>query len=456
MKKVITYGSFDLFHEGHYKLLKRAKELGDYLIVGVTTEQYDETRGKLNLVDSLSERIENVKKTGFADEVIVEDHLGQKVEDIQKYKIDIFTVGSDWEGKFEYLRDYCDVVYLPRTQNISSTELRQSRHSIIKLGIIGTGRIATRFTKEASFVSGVTITSIYNPHIESAERFANQFGILSFTDDLEKFFSEIDAVYIASPHGTHYEYAKAALQHDKHVLSEKPLVFFKERAVELYGLAREKKCVLMEALKTAYCPGFNQLLGIARSGAIGAIRDVEATFTRLIPDGGREKEDEIYGGSFTEYGTYALLPIIKLMGKDFKDVQFSSILADNGIDLYTKAYFKYEKGMALAKTGVGVKSEGQLLISGTNGYILAPSPWWLTKEFEVRYEDSSKVDKYTTTFLGQGLRYELSDFIYSINGYEGRDYKLTAGESIAMAEVYEKFMSHREKFVALHGKNNDR
>ena len=124
MKKVITYGSFDLFHEGHYNILKRAKELGDYLIVGVTTEQYDETRGKLNIVDSLAERIENVRKTGFADEIIVEDHLGQKVEDIQKHNIDIFTVGSDWEGKFDFLKDNCDVVYLERTPEISTTKIK--------------------------------------------------------------------------------------------------------------------------------------------------------------------------------------------------------------------------------------------------------------------------------------------------------------------------------------------
>ena len=95
MKKVITYGTFDLFHQGHYNLLKRAKELGDYLIVGVTTEHFDESRGKVNVVDSVLERVENVRKTGFADEIILEDHIGQKIEDIQKYQIDIFTVGWD-------------------------------------------------------------------------------------------------------------------------------------------------------------------------------------------------------------------------------------------------------------------------------------------------------------------------------------------------------------------------
>lgn len=116
MTKVITYGTFDLFHEGHYRLLQRAKALGDYLIVGVTTEEYDKARGKLNVVDSLVTRIENVRKSGFADEIIIEEAPGQKFTDIKKYNIDIFTVGSDWVGSFDYLKDYCKVVYLDRTK----------------------------------------------------------------------------------------------------------------------------------------------------------------------------------------------------------------------------------------------------------------------------------------------------------------------------------------------------
>ena len=140
MRKVITYGSFDLFHEGHYQLLKRARELGDYLIVGVTTEHYDEYRGKLNVMDSLMERIENVKNTGFADEIIIEDHIGQKLEDIQKYQADVFTVGSDWVGAFDWLKDYCEVIYLERTKNVSSTMLRARNYKILKLGVIEIGR----------------------------------------------------------------------------------------------------------------------------------------------------------------------------------------------------------------------------------------------------------------------------------------------------------------------------
>lgn len=443
MKKVITYGSFDLFHEGHYNLLKRAKALGDYLIVGVTTEQYDESRGKLNIVDSLDKRIENVRQSGFADEIIVEDHPGQKVEDVQKYNIDIFTVGSDWLGAFDFMKQFCEVVYLERTKNVSSTQMRTQGHPIIRIGVIGTGRIAVRFVPEAKYVSGVIVNSVYNPNLDSAKEFGEKFELDVATDDLDEFWNTIDAVYIASPHETHYDYAKQALEKGKHVLCEKPLAFRKDQAEELFQIAEKQGRILLEAIKTAYCPGFVQMMGIAKSGVIGRICDVEACFTRLTAEDMRERTDIAYGGGFTEFGSHTLLPIMKLMGTNYKEVRFDSILDEKGIDLYTKASFIYDNGMALSKSGVGVKSEGQLLISGTNGYILAESPWWLTQYFEVRFEDPSKKERYFSKFLGQGLRYEISDFAYMINGHRGRSYKFTPEESIAIAGVMEQFLAKR-------------
>ena len=135
MNKVITYGTFDLLHYGHVNLLKRAKALGDYLIVGVTSDSYDLERGKLNVQQSLLQRIDNVRATGFADEIIVEEFEGQKIFDIQKMGINTFVIGSDWEGKFDYLKEYCDVVYLERTRGISSTALRQKDYDIVSIGI---------------------------------------------------------------------------------------------------------------------------------------------------------------------------------------------------------------------------------------------------------------------------------------------------------------------------------
>lgn len=446
MKKVITFGSFDLFHEGHYRLLKRAKELGDYLIVGVTTEKYDEYRGKLNVIDSLMERIENVRKTGFVDEIIIEDHEGQKVEEILKHKVDVFTVGSDWKGKFDYLKQYCDVVYLERTKGISSTMKRQKKYKIVRLGVIGTGRIARRFAPEVKYVSGTNLEGVYNPRVDSAKKYAEEFELKFFTDNLETFFKKVDAVYIASPHNTHYEYIIKALEKGKHVLCEKPMVLNASQAQEVYSLAKKKNLVLLEAIKTAYAPGFLRLLAIAKSGRVGIIRDVEACFTKLVSGDIRELKAEENGGSVTELASYPLLAIIKLLGTEYKNIRFETFVDKNGVDLYTKIYMYYENSIATAKVGLGVKSEGQLLISGTQGYIYVESPWWKTKHFEIRQENQEENEKFFTKFAGEGLRYELSDFISLINGNEKKGFKLTPEESIAIAKIIEAFISKENTY----------
>ena len=444
MTKVITYGTFDLFHEGHYRLLQRAKELGDYLIVGVTTEKYDMERGKLNVVDSLMSRIENVKKSGFADEVIIEESVGQKISDVQKYHIDIFAIGSDWMGTFDYISDYCQVIYLERTKNISSTMLREQNWHIQKVGIIGTGRIANRFVPESKQVSGIDVQKVYNPNRTSAEKFAQKWEI-DFYDDIEEFYRGIDSVYIASPHQTHYEYVKSALEHGKHVLCEKPMVLQKEQAELLFTYARQHNLVLFEGIKTAYCPGFEKLLGIACSGIIGTIHYIDACFTKLEDKNKRELTDKKYGGSLTELGSYCMLPIIKLFGNQYEDIRFDAVHDSKGLDIFTKVSFRYPRGAATATCGLGVKAEGRLLIAGTKGYIVAAAPWWKTTYFEVHYENPSQIDKYSERFFGDGLRYEIRDFLNVINGDDKSVFKLTRSESIAMAEIIEMFLKQEHR-----------
>ena len=136
MIKVITYGTYDVLHYGHIRLLERAKALGDYLIVGVTSEDFDKSRGKINVQQSLTQRMEAVRATGLADEIIVEEYEGQKIDDIRRYHADIFTVGSDWVGKFDYLNEYCKVVYLDRTEGVSSSAIRTNRRKV-RIGLIG-------------------------------------------------------------------------------------------------------------------------------------------------------------------------------------------------------------------------------------------------------------------------------------------------------------------------------
>ncbi len=161
MKKVITYGTFDMLHYGHLRLLKRAKALGDYLIVGVTSDDYDLIRGKINLQQTLMERIEAVKATGIPDEVIVEEYEGQKIDDIYRYNVDIFTVGSDWVGYFDYLKEYCKVVYLERTYGVSSSSLR-SQERILRIGLVGEeeDNILGKYCNEFSVVNGTEISGL--------------------------------------------------------------------------------------------------------------------------------------------------------------------------------------------------------------------------------------------------------------------------------------------------------
>ena len=284
----------------------------------------------------------------------------------------------------------------------------------MRIGIIGTGRIAQRFMDTALQNLDVKVVCVYNPHIDSAQKFADRNNIDVYTDDIDELSELIEAVYIASPHETHYEYTKYMLMQGIHVLCEKPMALKRSEAHELFELAQQKQLVLKEAVKTAYCPGFNELLNIAQSGRIGRIVDVEAAFTRLTYINTREYENPVYNGSMLEFGSYGLLPVVKLMGTDIRDVQFKSVRAENGADIYTKAELTFSDGMATVKTGLGVKSEGQLLISGTKGYILAESPWWMTKKFVVRYEDSSRIEQYNYPYESSGLQYELAIFVYEI------------------------------------------
>ena len=284
----------------------------------------------------------------------------------------------------------------------------------MRIGIIGTGRIAHRMAA----VMGELCEAVYQPKKDSAEKFAMEEKISFASDDWESFAQRVDAVYIASPHGTHEAYVRRALLAGKHVLCEKPMAFTEQSCRELFAMARERNLVLMEEMKTEDCPGFKSVLSDVRSGVIGEVTDIEAAFTRLTPSCFRERTDIDFGGSFTELGSYGMLPIFRILGTKYDDVRFISRYDWNGLDLYTRAIFTYGEGlhtkMATVKTGLGVKSEGQLLISGTSGYILVPSPWWLTKYYEIHFEDPNRVIRRKASYEGTGLQYRLRAFLARI------------------------------------------
>ncbi len=437
MIRVITYGTYDLLHQGHINLLRRAKELGDYLIVGVTSDSFDRGRGKLNVRNNVLERVAAVKATGFADEVIIEDYLGQKIDDIQKYDVDIFAIGSDWEGKFDYLKEYCKVVYLPRTEGISSTMLREESQSTYHIGIIGSGRIANRFVPETKVVNGSEVVAVLNPDKENAEIFAKNHGIEAYST-FEDFIHKVDVVYVASPHLTHYDYTKRSLLADKHVLCEIPFTLSKEEAVELYRLAEERNLVLMEASKTAYCPSFNHIVTLVKSGIIGDVVDVKASLSKQVFPPTRELDPAQAGGAMNEHAPLTVMAIVKLLGTDWSDVSFHT-KRENGVDIYTKGVINFPHATSSFTLGIGVKTEGNLVISGTKGYVYVPAPWWLTDYFEVRYEDQTKNKKFFYSYDGEGLRYEIQELLSMIVNERHSNYKLRRKESVAIAEIIGKF-----------------
>ena len=439
MKKVITYGTYDLLHQGHINLLRRAKALGDYLIVGVTSDSFDRGRGKLNVRNNVLERVEAVKATGYADQVIIEDYLGQKIDDIQKYDVDIFAIGSDWEGKFDYLNEFCQVVYLPRTQGISSTMLREESQDNFRIGVIGTGRIARRFVPETRVVNGAQVTAALNPDPTQAQDFASEFGIDAY-HDFDAFIRQVDCVYVASPHPTHYDYVRRSLLANRHVLCEIPFALSKDQAAELYQLAAERDLVLMEASKTAFCPAFGHIVTLVKSGIIGDVVDVTASLSKMVSAPARELDPKQAGGAMTEHAPLTLMAIIKLLGTDWSDVNFHTKRHD-GVDIYTKGIINYPHATASFTLGIGVKTEGNLVISGTKGYVYVPAPWWLTSYFEVRYEDQTRNKKYFYSYDGEGLRYELQEFLSMIVNNRRSSYKLRRRESIAIADIIGRYRS---------------
>ena len=439
MIKVITYGTFDLFHYGHQRLLERAKKLGDHLIVGVTTDDFDKKRGKINVQQSLMERIESVRATGLADEIIVEEYEGQKIDDIKRFDIDIFAIGSDWVGYFDYLKEYCDVVYLERTKGVSSSDIRSQKRNI-KLGLVGQGNILKKFYDESMHVNGIEIAGISFEKPEEIEIYRDEEILL--TQNYEELLGNVDAVYIVSNPSKHYGQIKKALSNNVNVLCESPFALTKNEYLELSDLANENNLILMESIKTAYSTAYDRLLLLIKGGKIGDIYSIDATCTSL-----RQFEDNSWN-SITAWGPTGLLPIFQIFGTDYDEKHINSLFLDedSNFDIFTKIDFKYKNSVASIKVGNRVKSEGDLIISGSEGYAYVPAPWWKTDYFELRYENPEDNKKYFYQLDGEGIRYELVAFVKSIELGKNNDF-IDSEISKAICEVIEDFENKKLNII---------
>ena len=439
MIKVITYGTYDLFHYGHQRLLERAKELGDYLIVGVTADDFDKKRGKINVHQSLMERIESVRATGLADEIIVEEYEGQKIDDIKRFDIDIFTVGSDWVGHFDYLKEYCDVIYLPRTEGVSSSDIRSKKRNI-NLGLVGEGNVLKKFYDESKLVNGIEVNAILVDNENEKKCYEHEDFVLA--NSYEELLSMVDAVYIISHPSQHYYQIKNALIQGKHVLCESPIALNEKDFSELIDLAEEKNLILMDSIKTAYSTAYDRLLLLLKGGNIGDIYSIDATCTSL-----REYDDNSWN-TISSWAPTALLPIFQILGTDYKNKTINSLTLDDkpNFDLFTKIDFQYENAVASIKVANSVKSEGELVISGSEGYAYVPAPWWKTDYFELRFENLEDNKKYFYQLDGEGIRYELVAFAKSIELGKNNSY-IDYAVSKAICKIIEDFENQDVNFL---------
>ena len=420
MIKVITYGTYDMLHYGHIRLLERAKALGDYLIVGVTSDDYDKTRGKINNQQSLMERIAAIKETGLADEIIIEEYEGQKIDDIRRYGVDIFTVGSDWEGYFDYLNEFCKVVYLPRTEGISSTEVRAEKRQL-KIGLVGNVAFRTKFINESKYVNGVEVIGVYAPELDTDQNDGNLF----YTNDYEDLLNKVDAVYIISKPENHYIHTKTALETGKHVLCESPIANTMEQCQELFSLASDNGLILMDAIKTAYSTAFERLIFWAKGGKIGKVVSVDAVCTSLRDvDSVTGDDSSPNWNSICAWAPTAMLPVFQIFGTDYKNLFFYTKFLDkqNNIDAFTRIDFTFPSGVGTVKVAQGAKAEGELVISGTKGYIYVPAPWWKTDYFEIRYENPEDNKRFFYQLDGEGIRYEIVAFAKAIESGKNMSY----------------------------------
>ncbi len=436
MIKVITYGTYDMLHYGHIRLLERAKALGDYLIVGITSDDYDKTRGKINLQQSLMERVEAVKATGLADEIIIEEYEGQKIDDIRRLEVDIFTVGSDWEGYFDYLNEFCKVVYLPRTQGVSSSEVRAEKRKL-RIGLVGSAVFRTKFINEAKYVNGVEVVGVCASHPADEVELKD----LYYTSNYDELLAQVDAVYIISKPDSHYEDSKKALLAGKHVLCESPVACNKEQCLELYSLAKEKKLILMDAIKTAYSTAYERLILMAKGGKIGKVVSVDAVCTSLRAGISFEGVDlSQKWNSMCGWAPAAMLPVFQIFGTEYNDVVFYTMFQDKeaNIDAFTKIDFVYSSGVATVKVAEGAKAEGELIITGSEGYIYVPAPWWKTDYFEIRYENQEENKRFFYQLDGEGIRYEIVAFAKAIESGKNMSY-VSENVSVSIAGVIENF-----------------
>ena len=423
MTTVITYGTFDLFHQGHYNILKRARDLGDYLIVGVTSESYDIERGKLNVRDSLPTRIQNVLDTGFPDKIIIEEYQGQKINDILKYHVDILVIGSDWLGKFDYLKEYCDVRYLERTKGISSTQIRSETGHLYRVGLATESMDDGSLVEEARYVSGVHVESAWSPDKQLADQVAARYELAESYDDVDAFMDGVDLVYVHTGEARRVDLARRAIAKGKHVICESPVSLDAAEVHALYGQAKEAGVVFAEDIKLPYLRAFTQLIWLLHGGIIGDISRVE------IKARCEDLDENLL--EMLSLGAYMALKLLNT----HEELSVEHIELSSGD--YAQKYISLasETKHATIELSESPYWESGVEVFGSEGVAVVPDDWWNMGFFEIRSDQYTSPRRYSFNFEGSGLRYLLQEYLITIEAKNSSSSRFTEADSCAVLGV---------------------
>ncbi len=312
-----------------------------------------------------------------------------------------------------------------------------------------------RVFHECGLVNGLKVAAVCSDNIGDFDEDVLRVDFL--TSNYEEMLDAVDIVYIHSHPDYRYDQVKKALLAGKHVMCESPIAKSSDQCKELFALADECGLVLMDSLRTAYSTAYTRLLLLIKGGRIGDAVSVDATCTNLKTNFGAFADSSLKWNSMTAWDPTALLPVFQILGVDPVRMRIASKCSEgnNSFDDFSRISIEYRDAIASAKVGAGAKSEGDLVIFGTKGYVYVPAPWWKTEYFEIRYEDPADNRRYFIQLDGEGIRFEWVQFLRMIvamaEGLTGeeavrREGRIEREVSCAICDVVSDFENGKEVY----------
>lgn len=438
----IVYGTWDLTYDRHYDFLEHAQKHCDHLVVSVATDACNAAHGKRTLYQSVIGRLEWIKHVGFGIDIVLEEYDG-KVNDVQKYNIDVMIFRTDWQGSLEYVRNLCQYCELP----FLGAGLQIMR-PLRKIGIIAQVVEAPEFREQAAQKAGAVMCDLSSVGVNRCYQLPKR-GLNSHHSIMDGTPDDVGALYIAAHSEAMVLLAREALHKQKNVLCDNLLAAFPHDIEELFTLAAKKKLVLLASSAYAYRPAFERLAAIAQNGKIGRILSVLISYTATFDttELGRQERDT----------TDALLAVARVMPR--RDTPRVPVRLSPEPTFYQTACMATyhlasgDTDAILEITSKPSMSTGEIVVIGSKGSLRVPGLWWEADSFELHLNapdpESGSADLKQVFHVPSrkgGFRYDIAEFVSLIEGGSAvTSHKPTPRDCIAVAEYREALYAEQYK-----------